>query len=53
MLHYRYFTNNLLFQCNISNTGICSLCHIGIDSNCNMLIECVIQQNTSGYNQNH
>ena len=42
MLHYRYFTNNLLFQCNISNTGICSLCHIGIDSNCNMLIECVI-----------
>ena len=43
-MHYRYFTNDILLKCKITDNDTCSLCLISKDSNYHMLIGCVISQ---------
>ena len=44
-LHYRYFTNDLLFKCKIISDDTCSLCLNYKDSNYHMLIDCRYTRN--------
>ena len=41
-LHYRFFTNDVLFKCGIKTVDICSICDTVKDSNFHMLIDCNI-----------
>ena len=39
-LHYRFFTNDVLYKCGIKNVDTCSICDTVKDSNFHMLIDC-------------
>ena len=40
-LHYRFFTNDVLFRCRIKNNDTCSICDNDNDSNFHMLVDCL------------
>ena len=39
-LHYRFFTNDLLFKIKIKDSELCSMCQLVKDSNYHMLVTC-------------
>ena len=41
-LHYRFYTNDLLLKCGISDTDICSQCKTDKDNNSHMLLYCTL-----------